>query len=545
MKQFSIISICKFLMCACALTSLYSCSFFDKGGKDEDPLLIHTNTPARNPYLAAEHYSITHFNSAQTDAFPYSVKTGEVRVDPESCEGGWSGPINLMTLSSVHKDYMWGMSSDRVSYFRISDHSFTKLGEAPLPIGTLRTKEELLQMTAPYNSVEELEQVVCSILGSEPKTAIVGGNYVLCDKDNYAYSNAGTIVARYKLKNEARPEEGIELDSQIDIKDEVPSANVLVGVVMTYDGYLAVAFQGGIAIVDRALTSVQDKYLLPADQILTNSISVDENNGIYLASGNVLPNEKGLMQKIVWKNGRLSADASDGAWKSEYDGGPEAPCIKMGHGSGSTPTLMGFGDDQDKLVVITDGAKRMKVVAFWRDEIPSDTKILEDGNSRIAGQMETDCGLPSGTEWIQSEQSVAVAGYGAFVVNNIVTEHPLSDKVIGVLALGPIVSPPMGVERIQWDSKSNTWKTIWARSDVSSISMIPAISTASEMVFINGYTKADGWDVTGLDWRTGATLHRILFGNNNRGNGAYAILQYFENGDLLFNSVSGPFRVAL
>lgn len=35
---------------------------------------------------------------------------------------------------------------------------------------------------------------------------------------------------------------------------------------------------------------------------------------------------------------------------------------------------MGFGNDEDKLVVITDGAKRMKLVAFWRDAIPADAK---------------------------------------------------------------------------------------------------------------------------------------------------------------------------
>lgn len=49
-----------------------------------------------------------------------------------------------------------------------------------------------------------------------------------------------------------------------------------------------------------------------------------------------------------------------------------APCIKLGYGTGATPTLMGFGNDEDKLVVITDGAKRMKLVAFWRDAIPAD-----------------------------------------------------------------------------------------------------------------------------------------------------------------------------
>lgn len=75
--------------------------------------------------------------------------------------------------------------------------------------------------------------------------------------------------------------------------------------------------------------------------------------------------------------------------------------------------------------------------------------------------------------------------------------------------------------------------------------MIPAVSSASNMVFVNGYTKADGWEVSGLDWETGATVHRVIFGQTSRGNGAYAIIQYLENGDLLFNSVGGPFRVKL
>ncbi|MCS3152305.1 hypothetical protein NXX77_00010 [Phocaeicola dorei] len=46
---------------------------------------------------------------------------------------------------------------------------------------------------------------------------------------------------------------------------------------------------------------------------------------------------------------------------------------------------MGFGQDKDKLVVITDGSKRMKLVAFWRDEIPSDAQQVAGYDKRIAG----------------------------------------------------------------------------------------------------------------------------------------------------------------
>ena len=87
------------------------------------------------------------------------------------------------------------------------------------------------------------------------------------------------------------------------------------------------------------------------------------------------------MQKLICKDGKISTSQADGAWQAYYDGGPQAPCIKLGHGTGSTPTLMGFGQDKDKLVVITDGSKRMKLVAFWRDEIPSDAQQVQDTTS--------------------------------------------------------------------------------------------------------------------------------------------------------------------
>ena len=101
------------------------------------------------------------------------------------------------------------------------------------------------------------------------------------------------------------------------------------------------------------------------------------------------------------------------------------------------------------------------------------------------------------------------------------------------------------VECVSWNTKENKWETKWTRADVSSPSMIPAVSTSSEMVFVSGWNDATGWEVTGLDWRTGTTRHRTILGKDNRANGAYAIIQFFDYGDLLYNSVSGPFRVEI
>lgn len=98
---------------------------------------------------------------------------------------------------------------------------------------------------------------------------------------------------------------------------------------------------------------------------------------------------------------------------------------------------------------------------------------------------------------------------------------------------------------MSWNTKENKWEAKWTRADVSSPSMIPAVSTSSEMVFVSGWNDATGWEVTGLDWHTGTTRHRTILGKDNRANGAYAIIQFFDNGDLLYNSVSGPFRVEI
>ena len=124
---------------------------------------------------------------------------------------------------------------------------------------------------------------------------------------------------------------------------------------------------------------------------------MDEKGGIY-----VVTNKR--MHKLVWTGSRLSDAEANGAWSSPYDAPEDAvpPIVKFEPGSGSTPTLMGFGKNADRLVVITDGSRRMNLVAFWRDEIPQDF-VQQDGTQsrRIAGQIPVTCGYSQLPTWIQ------------------------------------------------------------------------------------------------------------------------------------------------
>ena len=121
--------------------------------------------------------------------------------------------------------------------------------------------------------------------------------------------------------------------------------------------------------------------------------------------------------------------------------------------------MWGVGNDPDKLVVITDGAKQMNLVAFWRDNIPP-------GSQRIAGQIPVTCGFSPLPEWIQSESSVVVYGYGAFVANQI--PETISSDLVGqnlmlqFTLLGPAYPGPYGVERLQWNTSTHQWSSVWA-----------------------------------------------------------------------------------
>ena len=85
------------------------------------------------------------------------------------------------------------------------------------------------------------------------------------------------------------------------------------------------------------------QYILLEGEAVDNSISVDDQGGIYLVTSK-------YMRKVVWDGKKLSDKEADGAWKSEYDyvSNPKA----MSRGAGNTPTLMGFGPDDDKLVIL-------------------------------------------------------------------------------------------------------------------------------------------------------------------------------------------------
>jgi len=544
-KTLGTLTLC--LMVGFAALSLGGC-----GGGGTDAV----NGPAPNPYLASSIYALTHFDSSQSDSTPYGPPRGDYSVSPDLQPIVYGGPVNIMTLASPSADYMWGLATDRIAYIRVSGGAWVEVASREAPAYVLpnltyvpeETHRAIGEQSFEGKTSEDVDRILTEAYGDNYSGRLQNAVYSGVDRDNVLYANFGRGIYAFSLADGADPSRGIRIAASADIaaiQGASASAQVrLYGLTLTYDGHLVVNFSNGVAVIDRSLDAATAHFVaFGADERTGNSVAVDEDNGIYVASDRV-------MHKLVWTGTTLSDREEDGAWSSPYDAPSDAvpPIVKRGTGTGSTPTLMGFGSDPDKLVVITDGAKRMKLVAFWRNEIPSNfVQRVGTASRRIAGQIPVTCGFATLPEWIQSEQSVVVRGYGAFVVNNIPENAvsfglPPNNKLLGVFALGPILPTCLGAERFQWNPKTHAWASVWARPDVSSTSMVPVHSQVSRMALVNGYGDR-GWEVTGMDWETGRTVHRTLLGRQNLGNGAYAILEYFPNGDLLFNSAVGPFRV--
>lgn len=510
--------------------------------------------PRRNPYLSSAVYGVTHVNPAKQNSISFAIPLTMQAVDLDALVPVWGGPVNNATYASAMPGYYWSVSTDRVALIDARDRRWESLADIDLPGATRRTRVELERVVAfEYRDMPSAAAHLTAVLGPSPGSVLPAGVYALVSHRDWVYANAGTVVSAIGPVDRDDLSKGLEVKAQFDTSEVIPATSVfgeeprvgLVGMNMTYDGHVVIGALNGVAVIDGELTVGQFVDFGDENQMCTNSLAVDDDGGIYVATGSKQANRPGVMRKLVWTGERLSNDPADGAWTAEYDGGDWPPAIKAGTGTGATPTLMGFGDDEDRLVVITDGCNRMKLVAFWRDDIPAGAHAVEGARSRrIADQRPVRAGISEERAWLQSEQTIIVSGTGAFVVNNLIEEgHP--DRIIDVMTVGPVHQPPRGVEKFVWNQHEQRFFSAWARGDVVSISMVPLASSGASAVFVNGYSVESGWEVTGLDWETGRTVSRVIFGHSNKGNGAYAMLQFLDNGDLLFNSVIGPFRVAL
>ncbi len=529
--------------------------------------------PVQNPFLAKSYNNQTHWNDAATDSTSFGMPRGAFAVTPESVDfiASESAGLPLVADRVAGTDVYWWWSGFGLRKIVAEGDKLAEVARIDLPVKLPNYKavtpdERRAQASAVQGFLDARdEQGLLDYMKAQPNRMLTSGEdqlsngavYSLLTRDDSFYGCSGRQIFRIDQANTRDARSGMKAPRTLVLPDNlfdnaraargtrIPM-DLLLGMGMTYNGFLVLNTLGGKVItVDRDTLAVIDVYTVAgSDELFLNSFATGPEAGggaVYVASNTT------MYRLVVGKDGKFRSDEASGAWQSPYERGVRMPAPKLADGTGSTPTLMGFGTKDDKLVVITDGASKMNLVAFWRDGIPAGWKQKPGTLSRrIAGQIAVDMG--PGIDIVQSEQSVSAFGDYAFVVNNM-SEHdtkPLHGTHHYVSMLTGATRPgPAGVANFKWNQKTHAWKAQWVRRDVSSISVVPMISGEGRMAVTDGYFVGR-WNeryYIGMDLDTGKTVMTIRTGSDPIFNGMYAPIKVDPKGRIFFGAAFGLVRL--
>lgn len=522
-----------------------------------------------NPYLAQSYNNQTHWNSAASDSTDIGVARGWFEITP----GSYSILPNDTTGISVMADMVngtpvyWYWAGFSLVKFIVEGVKLVEIDRVSVPITLpdyqgVDAKDRMLQawqVEKLLNAKDEqglldfMRRQSNRMLTAVEDQAAAGATYVVLTHDDTIITASSNKIYVFTQLDTKDPRSKMKLEKQVTLPENcfnneklkgspLIANDAFIGMSMTYNGYLVLNTLGGnIISLDRDTLEVKDLYKISTpDEIFCNSFSTGpeaEGGAVYVAS-----NQK-MYRFVVDSKGLIHDDQESGAWSAPYERGSIVGAPKFADGTGSTPTLMGFGPHEDKLVVITDGSKKMNLVAFWRDAIPQ--KWVQKPNTlspRIADQKTVDFG--SGIDTVQSEQSVAIYGNYACVVNNIVADQKpfLAHENYYVATINGSSRPgPRGVAMFVWDNKNHAWQSKWKRNDVSSISIVPMISGQGRLAIVEGYLAPSWGDRyhIGLDIDSGETALLIKAGTNPLFNGMFSPLKIAYDGRIMYPMAYG------
>jgi hypothetical protein len=479
------------------------------GCRKEDASYIYDITrdePPVHPFLADSPWPISHKN---TYAQASSMLPGPSRVTNLTVKHYEPGIPGLITMA-ISGEYPNGK---RVIWGNVITHVF----KAEDTGGELKFITALQKEGTSAGSILDVNNAL-------------SGAYTLVDRDGFFYVPKGYELFAFGDAVPGDPYSDIRQYYRYEIPGHLREADErIVGLTLTYDGYLVFATNNGVVgLLDRSLNALA-YFEFAEDDKVSNSIACDENGGIYVVTSK-------KMYRVQWTGSVLTTDESLGGWEAEYETGAGSGGIRLGEGSGATPTLMGV-DGQDKFVVITDGQDLMHIVLFWRDQIPGDwQQIPGTKDRRIAAQVPVTFGNPGATKSL-SEQSVCVRGYGALVVNNQL-KNSVNNTLLDMILSGNPENAPYGAEKFVWSPSKRKLQTAWANRSVSFPNGIPSMSAKTNMVYNIGQ-KNGVWTFDALDWSSGRFVFQYKLGNNIKFNSAYAPTEIGLNGAIYSGTLFG------
>lgn len=509
------------------------------------------NTPPKNPYLADSLNSMAHGRSDQQDNCPGPGPSGPTEVlgpddvqytslGPGHFGGNFSGPY------PDGKRVIW--SNGRENIAKLDYDTFEVLASFALT-DTPTADEDLEAGLRGLDELRDKEAIDHAIVLSLTHMVGLDGVYSAVDCDNTLFvGRTDRVVAYTDAEPGVRASEIVERD--VWMKPDHINGQ-FVGVNMTFDGRIVLSTDHGWLVCLTRDFSDYDAIRLPRAEEeaaahwtrmeeagkrgygwVRTSLCVGDDGGIYCSSVD-------HTHKVMWTGERLSLDEADGAWIAPYRNG-------TGWGSGTTPSLMGFGPDEDRFVVIGDGDDVVNITLFWRDEIPEDWEQLPGAPSRrIAGMGPANMGDPD-IAAIQTEQSITVSGYGAMTVNNepasIPEGFPGQGQRLLCFMLGhdPAYTPH-GMHKFAWDPETRSFDEVWVCQSVSSPNSVPYVAQGSDLVYTCG-SRDRMWTIEAVNWTTGEEAFHYVVGPS-RHNSLGAGVTIDEEGRIVYGNVFGKTRI--
>ena len=522
--------------------------------------------PSRNPHLADSYNNQGHWNDAATDSTLIAVPRGHFKLTPDSFDilpnETLGIPFYASEVQGADVRYFWtGFQLVKLHKTKGGYREIHRVGiKAELDNYRTVSADERLRQA---QDIELLlargdESALARYLTDQPNRLISavedqvskGVLYSLFAKDDVFIAANARGLLRIEQEDPDDPDSFMKPPYQVRLPDTLfddhraalhtffPTDTVF-GLGMSFSGVLVInTVSGRLIALNPKTFEVLDSLLLDNDEVISNSFATSPELGgraIYVASN------KAMYRFLVNADGKFIDDPSQGAWRATYAAGRRLPYGKISDGTGATPTLMGFGQGEDELVVITDGSDQMRLVAFWRNEIPETAVPVQGEHTRVAGIYDVDFGWPIA----QSEQSVVTAGPYAFVVSSVPQSQaeplPARGAYLRGLLMGVTREPVMGLAMYRWEPESQAWKEQWVRSDVGSLATVPMLSIPTRQVIINGYFKnrlGEAYHL-GFDLDSGDVVMSIATDLNPLFNGTFTGLKCDPDGNLWYSMMFG------
>ena len=232
-----------------------------------------------------------------------------------------------------------------------------------------------------------------------------------------------------------------------------------------------------------------------------NGIAVDNSNGIFVVT-------QDFMARVQWTGKDLSINPADGAWMAPYPSGRV--------GSGTSPALMGWGDE-DQLVIIADGENKY-LTAFWRDKIPEDWKGIEGYDRRVAGIARIMFGDKPDLR-ARIENAATVLGYGVFFANEVPSVAPASQGnnfvktfLSSSISSGLNGSEAVGATKWLWDPKTRKLNQAWNQPHKLTGGMCTICNVTRVLYCVS--RREGAFNLEGINWDTGKSMVHYKLGNS-------------------------------